>query len=564
MKKILLALVLFGFAAELAALETIKISEIKPGMKGYGLTVFKGFEIEKFDVEVIDIMPRALPDVDMILVRCSGAGLEKSKLIAGMSGSPIYLEDKLAGAIAYTWSFQQEPVAGVTPIQNMIEATTKNLKPGLAASADSSKDLGLNPALKPVGCPILVSGLEPSLFPEARKILEQFNLGPVTTGGGRAKDLGAPQKLEPGSAVGVELITGDLDIAAVGTATMVEGNTVLAFGHGFFNGGAVSLPLALAKVNTVIASSLLSFKLASTVREVGTLFGDFPAAVSGRLGQKAEMIPVQVSVKNLATLNEKSYRYQIADHPVLTLNMLQLALLQSVLRAGAISENATVNLDMNLSLQGYPEKIHYQDKFALSRGSFSGEYLIPAVIFANNPYKKIKFSGFEFNLEVKPGWELAEIKSVWANKMELSPGDSVTIGVRLRKYQGEEFEKVINFKIPMDAQGGISLNIMGGSQMPLDIAAPESIDDLINVFKKVPSPTWLVVQYQQPGVIVDYQGERMRGLPPSAQALFSGWANTEARRSPDFAYLTFDMPYIIKGAGALRFLIKPETERGKK
>jgi hypothetical protein len=564
MNKILCAFLLCFFASRVLAVETIDPGEIKPGMKGYGLTVLSGYKIERFDVEVIDVMPHSLPGADMILVKCSGAGLEKSKLIAGMSGSPVYIEGKLAGAIAYTWGFQLDPIAGITPIKAMIEAGSVSPKPVVTASATPAKESLFDPSIKPIGCPVLISGLDPSLMDQAKKLLEPFNLGPVSMGGGNMEDPEAPSKVEPGSAVGVQLVAGDLNLAAVGTATMVDGNTIFAFGHGFFNGGPVALPLALAKVNTVIANSQLSFKLASPVREVGTLKGDFPLAVSGKLNEKPNLIPVTIAVNNLAMGNKKTFHFFVADHPVLTVSLVQICLMQALSLTGAISENSTVALDMDLSLRGYPKKIHYKDMFALNKGSFTPEYLIPATLFATNPYKKVDISEVSFDLGVKPGWDVAEIKSVWSSKVEVMAGETITIGVSLRRFQGDTLEKSFEFQVPKDAHEMVNLAFGGGEQMPLDIAQPDSIDDLIAAFHNLPKPTWLVMQYQKSGAIVDLDGERMRGLPPSAQSIMAGFGSTEGKRLPDFEFITIDTPYIIKGAAAIQLKVKPESGRTKK
>jgi hypothetical protein len=563
MKKIWLAFLVCFLGARVSAVEIIHPSELKPGMKGYGLTVLSGYRVERFEVEVIDVMPKALPAADMILVRCSGAGLEKSKLIAGMSGSPVYFDGRLAGAIAYTWGFQQEPIGGITPIQAMLDASELN-RPALKAEAGPDRESALSPSLKPIGLPVMISGLDPALFPEAEKLLGALSLGPLTSGGGQVEDREAPLKVEPGAALGVQLISGDLNAAAVGTATLVEGNTVVAFGHGLFNGGALALPLVLAKVNTVIGSNALSFKMASPARELGTLKGDFSLAVSGKLDEKPRMIPVAVEVKNQAIGQSRTFHYNVGDHPLLSLKLVQLCLLQSLSLTGAVSDYSTVSLEMELLLEGRPQAIHYHDLFTLNKGSFTGEYILPAMIFSANPYQKVKLSGLNFKLEVRPGWELAEIKSVWASKMEVAPGETITIGVRLKRFRGEEFEKRFLFEVPRQARGMLNLNFMGAEQMQLDIAQPESIEDLVAAFKKFPEPTWLVVQYPKPGLILDYGGERLRSLPPSVRSVLSGWANTGAKLSPDFEYLTLDASCLVRGNGALQLKVKPESGRTKK
>ncbi len=561
MKRMVTVLIGLFLALRLSAVEMIKVSELKPGMKGYGLSVFQGYSPERFEVEIIDIIPRALPGTDLILVRCAGAGLEKSRIIAGMSGSPVYFNDKLAGAVAYTWGFSQDPIAGVTPIESMLKATTASGKNISAIGSDKFIPSGSETELKPVGAAITVSGLVPDLLPKAKALLESFQLGPVMTGGGAVDEKEAPLKLEPGSALGVDLVTGDLNVSAIGTATMVDGNTVLAFGHGFFNAGSVSFPISVAKVHTVISSSSLSFKFASPVREVGEMNQDSMMGIAGKIGVTPKKIPVSVEVKNLATGINSAFSYQVANHPLLSPQLVGLCLMQSLSSGGAVSDNAMVDFELEMSLEDYPEPIRYRDTFALISGSFVPDYLTPLMIFSTNPFSKVRVSGLKYNLVIRPGWELAEIKSIWASKTEVSPGDTVIIGVRLKKFQGEELEKQIEFKVPEDAKRMLLLKLMGGEQMPLDIAQPESVDDLIRAFRQLPSPEWLVVQYQNPGFAVDYQGERMKALPASVLALLSGKTDSRARPAPDLEYLTFEMPFLIKGRAAIQLKLKNDPRR---
>jgi len=567
MRKILFSLFFFLIAGEIFAVEIIKPNQIQPGMKGYGLTVLSGYQVERFEVEVIDIIPKAIAGTDFILVRCSGAGLEKSRLIAGMSGSPVYFDGKLAGAISATWQFAQEPIGAITPIGDMIEGLKVKstqaqtaLLPSLNHQAQLYPGLGLDTS----GCVVLVSGLDPDLLGEAKRLLEPIQMGPIMAGGKELVDPKAPEKIEPGSAVGVALVRGDLNISVVGTATLIEGNTVLAFGHQFFNGGAVSLPLVLAKVHTVIPSQNLSFKLASPVREIGALFLDSAIGIAGKLGEKAQMIPIKIEVDNKLTQNKREFNYSIADYPYLLPYLSSIVLYQSLSSAGATSQLTTVELEMALKLKGYQEAITYQDRFLFQGENFSGEYLLPVDIFMNNPFKEVKISELNFNLMVKPGWEMAEIKSIWANKTQVSPGETVLLGVRLKPYQKEEFDKIIQLKIPDDAKKVFNITVLGGENMTLDIAPPESVENLIKAFKQIPNSTWLVLQYPKPGIILDYQGERLRSLPPSIQSILSGWGDTKAKRTQDFEYLTYPTNYLIKGKARIQFQVINEQGRKKK
>ncbi len=562
MKKIILFLGLLFFSWKIFSVEIIPVSELHPGMKGYGLSVFKGYQPERFEVEIIDILPKALPKSDLILVKCSGAGLEKSRVSAGMSGSPIYFQGKLAGALAYTWSFSQEPIAGVTPIEAMLEFL-KQPAGSSKARQTSTEQTSLSPQLKPVDCPIMVSGFAPGKFHQIKEMLEGLNLGPVISGGGETIDKSAPAKLEPGSAVGVELVRGDLNISAIGTATLVEGNTVLAFGHGFYRGGAVSFPLTLAKVHTIISSEYLSFKLASPAREIGELTRDLELGIAGRLNQKPQTIPVKIEVNNQILNLKNTYNFQVANHPAMVPVLVQICLFEAISSSGAVSEYTTVKLDLKMQIENYESPINYQDWFTFSGNIFTSNYLAPISLILNNRYQKVKIKNLDFKLKLSPGWEVATIKSVWANKTEVAPGDTVLVGIRFQVFQGEEFEKKISLKIPEKSQRQFTINLMGGETMPPDFAPPNSLEDLIQAIKKLPSPRWLVVRYSKPGLILDEQGKRLRGLPPSAQKIIAGKTNSRSRKIPAYEYQIYPMPYIIRGGASLRFKVKtpPATKK---
>ena len=265
------------------------VSEVKPGMKGYGLTVFRGTQPERFDVEVIDVLHKFRADQDLILIRTKHPLLEHAKAVAGMSGSPIYLQGKLVGAYAYGWTFGKDPIVGVTPIQNMLaelkrpepkpvgerkkspksstkkESATEKTDDPFASLRHKARPYKVKPPEKagivPLATPLLVGGLSPRALHRLRAELEDFGVVPFAAGGsaqenrGRWKDL----RYVPGGALGVQLIGGDLSATAIGTITHVHKGKVLAFGHPMMNLGELSLPAAHAKVLHILASENRSF-----------------------------------------------------------------------------------------------------------------------------------------------------------------------------------------------------------------------------------------------------------------------------------------------------------------
>src|SRR5579883_3055694 len=275
---------------------TIPLTEIKPGMTGYGLTVFQGTRPERFAVKVIGILHNFLPQQDIILIESDDERLKHSGIVAGMSGSPIYLigpdGDRLAGALAYGWHFAKDPIAGVTPIGSMLaelerplrgrehtpvaeaandarfrERTTPNL---VAASAPDPS----SPSLVPAAVPLSLSGFAAPAFEELTKWLAPYHVTPLAAGGAAPAHADGPTRFEPGSSISVDLIRGDMSATATGTVTWVDGDKVLAFGHPMFNLGEIYLPISTAEVHTVLSAVSSSFKIASPLRELGTLVQD--------------------------------------------------------------------------------------------------------------------------------------------------------------------------------------------------------------------------------------------------------------------------------------------------
>ena len=309
------------------AADTLRPEQLSPGMKGYGLSVFKGTKPERFDVEVIGVLRNALPKQDMILIHMSGADLEKHKVIAGMSGSPVYIDGKLIGALAYGWTFENEPLAGVTPIHNMIAELKR---PVVAPSSiNASVSLGRMSSMpvpfalpnaafaqaagdfttpRPLLTPLSLGGFSSRVLERFASRFTGFGMMPIAAGGAGARVL--PHRsgdMEPGGAIGVQLIRGDMDATAIGTATYVDKNRILAFGHPFFQGGSVQAPAVLAEVHTIMSSLERSFKMASPIAEIGSMVGDWQSCIVADAKVQAQMIPVSIDAANRDTRQAEHY-----------------------------------------------------------------------------------------------------------------------------------------------------------------------------------------------------------------------------------------------------------------
>ncbi|HET9958227.1 MAG TPA: SpoIVB peptidase S55 domain-containing protein [Polyangiaceae bacterium] len=370
-----------------ARADVLPIERIKPGMKGYGLTVFQGTQPERFDVEVIDVLKNFRPKQDLILIKTKHPRLEVAKVVAGMSGSPIYLENKMVGAYAYGWTFGAEPVAGVTPIRNMIEDLVRPLpdkiygwplrtlpvarnsarepgavrEPGsklgaldapsrfgmeplsrysgelakydvrqhassLAARGSSSANTGNMPALAPVATPLLVGGFTSGALAMSKELLAPLGLEPLAAGGSGVEDPNAPNRFVDGGAIGVQLVRGDMSAMGLGTVTRVEGDRLVAFGHPMMEAGVTALPTAIGKVLWFLASDQRSFKIGMPVRSMGAMVNDRQASIVVSQNTRAPLIPVSVKIHGMPGLPSANWNFEIAHERFLSPSFVAVSL----------------------------------------------------------------------------------------------------------------------------------------------------------------------------------------------------------------------------------------------
>src|SRR5712692_5595544 len=323
-------------------IQILPIEKITPGMKGYGVSdLGDGRGIQRFEVEVLGVLKRYAPRQDLILARVSGAGLETSGIIAGMSGSPIYIEDKLVGALAYGWPFSKDPICGITPIQSMLDIRHAPAAPPVPIGGSAAQTTALlasfaqghfserfaellRPFNAPAGgdatpLPLPVSfggAIGPGRLFE--RVAESAGWMAVPSGAA-APAAASPEAtaLRPGSAVAAQLLSGDMDLSATGTVTWVEGNALLAFGHPFLSMGPVSMPMARAEVLTVLPSVFRSFKFAATGPVLGSISQDRSTGILGSFGARAPMVPITVRISS-DQVPLQTYHFQAVHNSMLT------------------------------------------------------------------------------------------------------------------------------------------------------------------------------------------------------------------------------------------------------
>jgi hypothetical protein len=457
------------------------LKDVKPGMKGVVYTIFTGDTIEKVDLVVLGVLENALgPKQDIILVQLLGEKVEHTGVVAGMSGSPVYFDGKLAGALSLKLgAFTKEAIGGVTPIENMlgvIDAPQAAAQGARSASTNSGgmqfaarvplpqnfatqmmvTSAGAGEFLVPIETPLIATGVYPETTAQLGKELAGWGMSMVA--GGTAPPSPDDAQLKPGDMVGVELIRGDLSISPGCTVTVVEASgKVLACGHPIFSFGSVQMPLARGHVITTLASSLASTKIMSTGGTIGTLTQDRVTGIGGQLGAEPPMIPVEVTLTT--PTQEKKFHFEVIESPQLTPTLVALATYNGIVGSTAYGEGFTLQLDGKVEVKGHTA-IELNGLFAPSDMPIPTGFFVASSVenaFArvfSNPYEVPHVSGIRLRVTAVPERRSATIENAWIEKNELAPGETVSVKVQLRPYRGASFIQEIPVTIPAQAARG--------------------------------------------------------------------------------------------------------------
>ncbi|MBM3331182.1 hypothetical protein FJY68_04930 [candidate division WOR-3 bacterium] len=515
------------------------VDQLKPGMKGTGLSVFYGTEVKEFGAEVVDIMRQVSPRGDLILCRLSGQGLEESGVIAGMSGSPIYIDGRLIGAVAYAWSFAKEPLAGVTPAAEMLriwDIPDHQQDRGGSRTTRIPGSSGLS-GLSALPLPVVMSGFTPALAALVGPELMKFGFTPVAATGTTSAESGDTPELVPGSAVGIALIDGDVRVSGIGTVTCRDGNRILAFGHPMVQAGSVRLPMVGGRIHSVVASVASSFKLFSPTAPLGTINQDRLAGVGGSLGPVPEMLPVTAVMSSPSGLD--TYRFRIAELEDLAPMLIATGLASAIYQTEGNLEEATLTSRMTVrfSPTGTPNHDPQLPSSPLViEHRFSG--VNPAaglyrsagneleVLFANR-FLSAPIEAVEFALGFSPGRDLVYLLSARPQTTSVRPGDSLRVTLGLRDYRGADSEIVITVGIPEPTPEGNLRIVIGPPDSLLALEAsrapgrlePASFAELVELLSQTGRENELVAAgfSSRPGLTLG--GKELPAPPPSLRSV---------------------------------------------
>lgn len=312
-----------GFAAP----DIFPLKDVLAGQHGVGRTVFSGTRVEEFQVEVLGVLENLGPRQSIILARLSGGPLASTGVMQGMSGSPVYIDGKLLGAIALSFPLSKEAIAGIRPIEDMLRVSPQSARNIANAAPRRRPFVAGGNALEEIATPVSFTGFTPAALEHFAPQLRQMGLDPrqgVSGGGTIPVRLGDPRKLEPGSMISVQLISGDMTVGAEGTITAIDGDRVYAFGHRFLDEGSTDLPFASAEVLALLPNLSSSFKISAAREWMGSITSDRDTAVSGITGRQASLIPVQIRV------GQNAYQMQLVQDRVMTPLLMQMALFSAI------------------------------------------------------------------------------------------------------------------------------------------------------------------------------------------------------------------------------------------
>jgi len=590
----------------------IHVDEIRPGMKGYGLSVLRGTEPERFDVEVIDVLHQFRPNQDLILIRTPHPLLDRARGVAGMSGSPIYLDGRLAGAYAYGWSYGVDPVVGVTPIANMLAELKRPVRldmfpgakplPGRPSAkldrhrpskerlaglpsyrgehevsalstlralqekkARTSGPLGLHQA----STPLMLGGLDDAIAQMIAKELEPLGFVATQAGTG-GSSTGGPRQFEPGGAVAVQLARGDIAMTGVGTITYVgKGGRTLAFGHPMMEAGATGLPTATARVVHVLVSEARSFKIAEAGRSLGALVQDRQPAIVIDPDIQAASIPIRVKVNGAEGAPKTEWNVEVASHRVLTPGIVFAVIANAVKSTASDATDVIFRAKSQIGIEGHGivslEEQGFSPMGAASAAVFSQLRMfgLMEAAFAN-PFEVSRVTSIDLELDLELSRDVFQIADASVAYDEVDPGEEVTIYVKLRRVDQPDTLRAVKVRVPEAAAGKtVRVAILPGNKVAVEQPRARSLGDLIEQANRRYAATSMVVALQMPTRGLRFEGHVVDSLPASALNSLQFVSSTEDSR-PFVTQSRTDikMPQVVVGGTNLALRVR-EVARGQ-
>ncbi len=566
-----LTLITAWLASAPAATLFIPVDEILPGMVGTGVTVFEGSTREEFKAHIIGVLRNvSAPRRNLILARLEGGPLAQMGVIQGMSGSPVYIEGKLAGAVSYALgAFAKEPIAGITPIEEMLEAVAlpatrppvqqarldlpitreglaRVLRAAFARTAPFAErpgdvvGVGLSRAvaaqtgmmLRPIATPVVLGGFSGDILDMMSNVFRDNGFVPIVAGAaGRVPQ--ATEPLSAGDPVAVSLITGDLLMAGTGTVTLVDGERVHAFGHSFYNLGPTQFPMSRAYVHTLLPSLLSSLKITGVGDVVGVFEQDRATAIAGTLGQGPRLIPITLRLESADRSSDQTFNFEIVNDQFFTPVLTYMSILSTLTSYARQFGTATFTVQGTAKLKDH-ENLAFEDIFTGNSASVEAATYVaaPITFVMGNDFTPVELEEIALTITSTEQPRTATLERVWLDEARPRAGQTVTLKMLTRSYRGEVELQTIPIRIPANATGTLSVLVADGGALaqweqrevrrPLQ---PQSVDQMIRVLNDAGKNNRLYVRLLRPDAGAVVNGEMLSSLPPSVLAVFEADRN---------------------------------------
>ena len=599
-----LLLALVAVAGLPAQTRTFPVTEVRPGMTGIGRTVFQGDTLEEFQAHIIGVLRNVIgPARNLILARLEGGPLATTGVIAGMSGSPVYIDGRLVGAVSYSLGqFSKEPIAGITPIDEMTADATlpgprralarvdptlpltpdglreslrqafAGFRPFAASPADvqvlggQSLEAGLGTLLHPIATPISMGGFDTTIADPIASVLREQGFVPVMAGGGQMGPAVPPSSavaaLRPGDPIGVALMTGDLELGATGTVTHVEGDRVYAFGHPFYGLGPIRFPMTRAYIHTVLPSFASSMKIASTGQVVGTVLQDRATTIAGTLGPGPALVPLTLSLTSERG-TRRTFSMAMVNDQLFTPLLAYMSILNTLTGYERQNGVGTFALRGRASVKGH-QSITFEDLFAGDQpsGGAAAAVVGPINLLMRNAFEDVEIEKVEIEIDASERPRSATLERVWVDRPRIRAGMTIDVKTLLRTYRGDEVVSSVPIQIPSNARGSVSIMVTDGArlsqfesrELQVQPLLTRGVAQMIQVLNGARKHNRLYVRLvtRDGGAVI--KGESLASLPASVLSVIEADRSGGNVRSLQTALVgEWEIPadYVVSGARTL-------------
>jgi hypothetical protein len=547
-----------------AALSIMPLKEVRAGMHGIGKTVFNGDKIDDFQVEILGVLENTGPRESLILGRLSGGPLEHTGVMQGMSGSPVYIDGKLIGAVAMAFPYAKDPIAGIRPIEEMLAVDSAppqriaNLR-GLAKNADLAS---LFPARQPAGfsdtrmmevaTPLSLSGFTAAAVEQFAPQMRKLGLEPrqgISTGGAPEDRMGDPARMQPGSMISVELMTGDMSAGADGTVTAIDGNKIYAFGHRFLGVGPADLPFTRSEVIALLANVNTSFKISSGRELMGVISQDRNTAIEGSLGKRAALVPLDISVTG-STRRVENYHMHMVNDRYLTPFLLQTAVFSAIDATERAAGVSSIVVHGEIEFENRKDPVRLQNIYAGDGGSAmlaATQTAVPLAYLMETGFDQLKVKGVSIRIESFDVKKELDIGHVYLSRREVKPGETIELMTELDGENGVQVTRSLKYTIPLGtAPGTLFFTVADGTQTGIaelkQIIAetPQSPEQSISTVGRLRPSDKAYVRVWRAEPAYEVAGEELPDPPPSLALILGSTQSLSQNRNSKVTELVID------------------------